>query len=142
MGKGARTKGYFKNMSTGEVKSFMFNPNTISTSRDVEFSTYQGCGCSYPKFQYTGGGEEEISFSLFLKGNHSELASHMKFINGLMPSKNPLDRFKVPPTVLFAFGEDFVEECLFTKLDKKHQEFDSNLGTTQLTYDIRLKVVR
>ena len=141
MGKGARTQGYFKNMATGDIKAFMFNPNMIQSTREANFIDFQGCGASYPKFQYTGGGAMEITFSLYLNGKASEVRSHIQFLDRLMPEINSKAKFKIPPTVLFSFGEDFTHECIFTQLSKTHSQFDENLGTTEMTYDVKLKVV-
>lgn len=141
MGRGARTKGYFKNLSTGEIKAFMFNPNTIDVSREIGYVEHQGCGASYPKFQYTGGGVQEISFSLYLNGNASVIRSYVQFLEKLTPELNSNAKFKIPPTVLFSFGNDFTHECIFTRMKRTHTQFDEKLGTTELTFDIGLKVV-
>lgn len=141
--KGAKTKGYFKNLSTGKLLKFMFNPNTIKTSRDANYNTYGGCGSPYPLYQYVGGKEEKISFTLYLHSKSaSEIKKHIAFLDGLMPSKNPKSTFKVPPLVYFSFGSSFTEKCVLTGYDKSHTKFDSKLGTTELTINVTLEVVK
>ena len=51
MGKGAKTKGYIKNLSTGTLKKFLYNPNGFGTDRDVTFMEVSSPGSSYPHFQ-------------------------------------------------------------------------------------------
>lgn len=140
---GARTKGCFKNLNTGETLTFMFNPNAIKTSRKTNFNTYGGCGIPYPRHQYVGGEVETISFSLYLYDSAtSTIHKNITFMEGLMPSKNPSDGFKLPPVVYFAFGSSFTEKCVVTGLSKTHTNFDSALGTTEITFDIELEVVK
>lgn len=139
---GARTKGYFKRLDNGQLLQFQFNPNSIKSARGVKYSEMQGCGSAYPTYQYTGGEGETISFSLDIIGDVNKATESITFLEGLMPPKNPQANFQVPPIVYFAFGSSFTEKCVLNGLSKSHGDFDENLGTQSVTFDIELKVIK
>ena len=139
---GARTKGYFKRVDTGAILQFQFNPSSIKTKRDVNYSEIQGCGSAYPTYQYTGGGGETISFTLDIIGDVAQSQQAIAYLEGLMPSKSTTANFQVPPIFYFAFGSSFTEQCVLDGLSKSHEEFDQNLGTKSVSFSIELKVIK
>lgn len=140
MGKGARTKGYFKNTKTKEILKFKFNPSELGTSRGVEYNHTKSCGSDYPTYQYTGGGAETLSFDLYYKGTSSEVLNAITFLESFTPSKNPTNKYNKPPTILFCFGS-FMRECLLTSLEINRTMFDSNLNPTEIKVPLKLEVL-
>lgn len=142
MGKGARTKGYIKNLTTGTLKNFIYNPSTFSTERDVKFMEVSSPGSSYPHFQYANGGAKSVSLSLFLQDpNSSVVSSYITFLEGLSPSESSTSKFQKPPQVLFAFGS-FVEKCIVTSVGIEYEDFDSSLNPTKATANLKLVVIK
>lgn len=139
---GAKTKGCFKKVEGGETFMFQFNPSTIKTKRGVNYSDFQGCGSAYPNYQYSGGKGETISFTLDIISNKDKVNESIKFMESLMPPKDTLAKFQKPPLFYFSFGSSFTEICVLMDLDKSHEEFDEELATTSVTYNIELGVIR
>lgn len=140
--KGAKVKGYLKRIDNGKIFKFQFNPTTIDTNRNANYNEIKGCGSPYPVYQYTGGEGEDISFILEIFNDYSKCKEAINYLEGLMPSKNPKDKFKVPPIFYFSFGASFTEKCILTSFKKTHQQFDKDLRTTDLTINIELKVIK
>lgn len=142
MGKGAKTKGYIKNLSTGTLKKFLYNPNGFGTDRDVTFMEVSSPGSSYPHFQYANGGAKSVSLELFLHDPKSSVVkSYVTFLEGLLPKESSTSKFQKPPQVLFAFGS-FVEKCIVTSVGIDYEDFDSSLNPTQATAKLKLVVIK
>lgn len=142
MGKGAKTKGYLKNMTTGTIKKFLYNPSGFSTARDTTFMEVSSPGSSYPHFQYASGGSKSIDLELFLHNTKSgETKSYITFLEGLCPKESSTSKFQKPPQVLFAFGS-FVEKCIVTSVGIEYTMFDSSLNPTQATAKLKLVVIK
>lgn len=143
MGKGAGTKGYMKNLSTGGIKKFIYNPSTFETTRGMDYAEISAPGSSYPHFQYSRGGNKSIRVDLFLRDKawQGETKSYIDFIEGLTPKEDSTSKFKKPPLVLFAFGS-FVEKCIVVSVGVKYEDFDSSLNPTQATVSLELVVVK
>lgn len=140
--RGARTKGYFRRTDTGSTLSFQFNPSSIKTSRKALFNDLAGCGSAYPTYQYIGGDGEEITFTLDYFNSTSECSRAVSFLEGLMPPKDTQAIFSPPPVFYFSFGSSFTEKCVLEKLDRSHEDFDSDLNTKGMSVNVTLKVVR
>lgn len=139
MGKGARTKGYIKNLATGQIKSFLYNPSSFSTSRSVNIGEITAPGCSYPRFQYISGGAKTINIDLFLYGNNDEVNSYKAFLNSFLPVESAIS-FKTPPMMLFAFGS-YMKKCVLEGFDEEYVSFHDDLRPKQMTIKLTLKVV-
>lgn len=140
MGKGARTKGYIKNMKTGEIRQFMYNPTSFGTERSVEFNEMSAPGSSYPKFQYVSGQVRGIELMLFLHGEGSKVVTNIDFLNNLLPEENSSGRFNKPPVVLFAFGS-FIKKCIVESVSVSYEEFHADLKPRIAVVGLSLKVV-
>ena len=46
--RGAKTKGYIKNLKTGATKRFIFNPNTLKYDRQSNIIALDSPGVNYP----------------------------------------------------------------------------------------------
>jgi len=136
MGRGARTKGYIKDLKRNAVKKFMYNPEMFSDSQAINYSIISGPCSSYPNFQYTGTGERVASVQLFLYGDSSEVNSWMRFLEGLRPKK----KFDPPSQILFAMG-DYVKKCVITNIVRDRLQFDSELKANYIVVSLSLMEV-
>lgn len=140
--KGAGTKGYIKNLSTGTTKKFLYNPSSFGTARSIDYVEISAPGSSYPHFQYAKGGNKTVKLDLFLRDkSKGDTKSYVKFLEGLTPKEQSTSGFKKPPLVLFAFGS-FVEKCVVTNLSIEYEEFDSSLNPTQAKASLDLVVIK
>lgn len=139
MGVGALKKGYAKNKSTGEVRSFLFNPESISDSRAVNFGEINAPGSSYPTFQYVNTGARTLSLNLFLANtNKGTVKQYLKFIEQFLPTGK---RFNKPPIMIIAMGTD-VRECLVTSVNRNFTDFERNLDVKRATITINLTQIK
>lgn len=135
MGVGAKKKGYIKNKTTGEVKSFLYNPSDFSDSRSVNFSEISSPGSSYPKFQYVSTGARTFTLELYLTDtSKGTVADYLTFIEKFLPTGA---KFNKPPILVFAMGTD-VRECLLQQLDRNFTDFDENLNKKEATLTLSL----
>ena len=135
MGVGATKKGYIKNKSTGKVKEFLFNPESISDSRSVSFNEISSPGSSYPRFQYVKGEARSLSLNLFLRNTKKgTVKDYLDFLEGFLPKGG---RFSKRPVLIFAMGSD-VRECILTDYQRTFEEYDKNLNPTQVTVTLSL----
>lgn len=135
MGVGAKKKGYIKNKTTGEVKSFLYNPSDFSDSRSVNFAEISSPGSSYPKFQYVSTGARTFTLNLYLTDTKKgTVADYLTFIEKFLPKGS---KFSKPPVLVFAMGTD-VRECLLQSLDRSFTDFDANLNKKEVTLSLSL----
>lgn len=135
MGVGALKKGYLKNKSTGEVKSFLYNPEGFSDSRAVNFNEINTPGGSYPKYQYVNSGSRTFSLDLYLANtSKGSVSDFLNFLEGFLPKGS---KFSKPPVMIFAMGTD-VRECILVQLDRTFSEFNANLDKTKATVSLSL----
>ena len=137
---GARTKGYIKELKTGKMKRFLYNPSTFSDSTTVKYNNIESPGCSYPLTQYISGGEMTISVEIFLydRHKHSKVPEYISFFERFLPKKGK--RFSPPSPLLFVFG-DYIERCVLVSMERNYQMMDSNLRPVQATIKLSLKKV-
>ena len=140
MNKGARRKGYIKNLKTGKLKHFLFNPTSLNRNMGANFNSMSAPGSSYPKFQYINGRESNISIDLFLYGNRGEVTDFIKFLETLLPPQKSGGMFSPPPTLLFVFGST-VRKCILETMNENTTLFDRNLNPRIATVSLSMKVV-
>lgn len=140
MGKGAKTKGYIKNLATGGIKHFKYNPTSYNTGRTVTYTEITGCGSSYPKFQYVGGSAKSISLDLFLYGFNGEPKDMINFLNSFLPIEKSGVKFVKPPLMLFAFG-NYIKKCILEDFSESYLEFNEDLSPRSVQITLQLKVV-
>lgn len=140
MGVGAIKKGYIKNKDTGEVKSFLFNPESYADSRAVVFAEINCPGGSYPKFQYVNAGARTMTLDLYLRNtSKGTLKSYLSFLEKFLPQKG---KFQKPPVLIFAMGSD-VRECILSQLDRTFTMFDSKtLEPTEASVTLALTEIK
>jgi hypothetical protein len=127
MGKsGAKIKGYLRNMDTGEMKSFMFNPEEFSDQQDINFYELDSPGGRYPVFSYNNTGAKKVSLDLFMYTRDSGIQGYLDFLDGFKPDPAYSLRFYSPPTILFVMGQYIVEGNL-TSMKRDFKDFNTDL---------------
>lgn len=132
MGAGAKIKGYIKNTKTGEIKSLMFNPETLSDSQSVKYKTFSSPCSSYPVVSYTGTGERTINVDIFLYGKPAEVQGWIDWIN---KDVNPKNQWDVPPVYIYALGT-YVHNVVITSIKRKFDMWNEQLQLRQATLTI------
>ena len=132
---GAKTKGYLRNTSNGEMRKFMFNPEQIAYNVSNNINALNSPGLNYPLVEYTGGDTVGHSFSLLLKGNETQ--SNIDFLESLASTST----FGELPIVLWVMGSS-VKKVYVHKLGITKTEFDQDLKCTGATVDIDLLEVK
>ena len=137
---GARTKGYMKNLGSGTIKEFLYNPSSYSTNRQMNYQELTAPGISYPQFQFVSGGAKEISFTLFLYGNKGEPKDFINFLNGFLPVEKSNSPFRKPPEMLFAYGA-YIKKCILVGFSEEYIQFNEDLTPKIVEVALTLKVV-
>ena len=135
-GRGARTKGYIKNLKTGKTKKFLFNPNSITYSRQSNISLLDSPGINYPVATYGSTKERNIEVSLFLYGKSTP--SYITFLEGLQPSTAKTTKGIKHPLALFVVGKK-VRKVAVYDISVEEKRWDSKLNCTQA--EVKLKMV-
>lgn len=123
---GARTKGYIKNLDTGLVMKFQYNPETFEHSRGATYAEIVAPGMSYPTVQYVHGNARTFPVELFLfdKPCTGIIDAHRAFFEGLLPPETNISSYTRPPEALFAYG-GFIKKCVLEDLNVKIEEYDT-----------------
>lgn len=140
MGKGAKTKGYIQNVSTGAMKQFLYNPSDFSVNRDINFQVLTAPGVTYPKFQFVSGAEKEISIPIYLYGHKGEPREFINFLNSFLPPEKSSAMFMTPPLMLIAI-EFYIKKCILVNFSEKYTAFNEDLSVREVTITLTLKVV-
>ena len=134
--RGARTKGYIKNLKTGKTKKFLFNPNNIAYDRQSNIILLDSPGVNYPVAVYGSTKERNIEVSLFLYGTSTP--SYITFLEGLQPSTAKTTKGVTHPLALFVIGKK-VRKVAVCDISVEEQMWDAKLNCTQAT--VKLKMV-
>ena len=139
---GAKTKGYIKNLDTGSVLTFQYNPETFEYSRGATYSEIIAPGMSYPDAQYVHGNARTFPVELFLfdKPYSGVIDSHKGFIEELLPPESNSKEYTRPPKLLFAYGS-FIKKCVVEDFVVKVEEYDSWGNPTIARFTITLRQV-
>jgi hypothetical protein len=130
-----------KNMSTGELKYFFFNPEEFSFGRSVNFAEISAPGMSYPLTQYVSGSAREfpVDFYFHNKPCTGVIEAYKNYIESFVPPEDNSMFFK-PPIMLFCMGT-FVKKCVVNSYEVKITEFDTNMKPTVAHISIQLRQV-
>lgn len=140
MGKGARTKGYIKDLDTGTIKKFLYNPSSLVSERGAEYVELSAPGISYPSYQYVGGKVRVIQLDLMLYSNSTDIEDYIDFLKGFLPNEESGRYFERPPLMLFAFG-DRIDKCILESMQEEISLFQDNLTPRVALVRLSLKVV-
>lgn len=138
----AKYHGAIKNLTTGEVRKFQFNPETFEYSRGVTYSDSISPGMPYPETQYSHGEIRTFDVELFMYDPYCTglIKEYMYFLGDfLTPETNDPD-YAQPPEMLFYYAY-FVRRCVLTNLTITHEWLDEQ-GTPLMTrYKLTLRQV-
>ena len=139
---GARTKGYIKNLDTGNILNFQYNPETFEYSRGATYVEMVAPGMSYPTTQYVHGNARTFPIELFLfdKPYSGIIDSHKDFIEGLLPPETNDSSYTRPPSMLFVYG-DFIKKCVLEELNIKIEEYDTWGRPTMARFTLTIRQV-
>ena len=140
----AKTKGYIKNLDTGEIMRFQFNPETLEYDRGVEYVDNIAPAMAYPHTQFVAGKAREFDVELYLVDRLIEpcgtIKDYMKFIGAfLTPEENVAD-WKRPPEMIFFYGY-FVRKCVLTNFNIKIDSMDESGTPTVAHFKLTLRQV-
>lgn len=139
---GARIKGYIKNLDSGRLMKFQYNPETFEYARGATYAELVAPGMSYPDTQYVHGNSRSFPIELFLydKPSTGVIDKQKEFFEGLLPPEtNTLD-FTKPPTALFVYGS-FIKKCVVEEFNVKIEEYDSWGTPTMARFTLTLRQV-
>lgn len=136
MGKGASTKGFIKNLSTGIVRKFIFNPESFSDDVTVMFSEIGNGGGAGKKYQYVGSDNRNITVELYLKGSTLKINEFKNFLEDFIPRK----KFTAPPILLYCFGS-YIKKCIMLSMSREWRDFNTNLEVKEIIIKLSLKEV-
>ncbi len=137
---GAKVKGYLKNLDTGEILKFQYNPETFEHSRGATYSDIVSPGMSYPDAQYVHGNAVTFSIELFIfdKPYTGVYAHFLKFLQDFLPPEMNNSTFKKPPEALICYG-NFIKRCIILEIAEKIEEYDEqgNEVNARITLSLR-----
>lgn len=110
------TKGFIIDEVTKEVLKFQYNPEQLSISKTPQWASIAIPGMSNPKYQFAGGGDKKISFTLDFYIDHKmskkHIAQALDFLESLTYPDYGKDRgtnfLRGAHPVLFTFGQYIV----------------------------------
>lgn len=139
---GARIKGYIKNLNTGRIMRFQYNPETFEYSRSATYVELVAPGMSYPTTQYVHGNSRSFPIELFLydKPYTGVIDRQKSFFEGLLPPEYNNINYTKPPMVLFVYGS-FIKRCVVEELNVKIEEYDSWGRPTMARFNLSLRQV-
>lgn len=138
--RGAPKKGYIRNMSTGQTRSFLLNPSSVSESQNPSFSTIDGIGGGYPLVEYSTSGTNVVSTEIYLRGTASEVWNFISWYKKLLPKKSRRVMYSPPPKVKMALGRVVVKGVISSSTIK-YTEFDKYLKPTEATISCKITEV-
>lgn len=120
----AKTKGYIKNIETGETKKFQFNPTTFSYTQGATFNQITSPLSPYPLITYAYGDSSTIPITLNMYGAESlnEIEDFIRFIESFLPQRDTsafIERTPKPKMMLFCYGT-FIKKCVLVNFTYTH----------------------
>ena len=145
--RGAKTKGYIKNLKTGATKKFTapwykkekFNPNTLKYDRQSNISALDSPGVNYPVLAYGSTKERTLEVALFLYGEATP--RHITFLENLLPTDKGSVSGVSHPLALFVLGGK-VKKVAVTDVSVEETMWDSSLNCTKATVTLKMVEVR
>jgi hypothetical protein len=87
------SKGYLKNLETGQTMQFLFNPTEFDDSRSAHFEELDSPGSGYPDYRYVRGELHSWSIELYLYGKPNvQSSSYMRHLMGVSNSEDVSDK--------------------------------------------------
>lgn len=133
--RGAKTKGYIKNLKTGATKRFIFNPNTLKYDRQSNIVALDSPGVNYPVLAYGSTKERTLEVALFLYGEATP--RHISFLENLLPTDKGSVSGVSHPLALFVLGGK-VKKVAVTDVSVEENMWDSSLNCTKATVTLKM----
>lgn len=123
----AKTKGYIKNIETGETKKFQFNPTTFSYTQGAMFNQTNSPLSPYPLITYAYGNSSVIPITLNMFGAESlnEIEDFIRFVESFLPQRSTAsfkERTPKPKLMLFCYGT-FIKKCVLQDFTYTHNRY-------------------
>lgn len=146
--KGRLTSGQIKNLSTGEIAYFMFNPSEYTISKSNSYQPQSKKGKNTPKFEFKQGGAATLKLQLFFDTymdvdrvdvrTYTEILWKMMYVD--KTEQIATTEKSDPPHVEFKWGTvDF--RAVITSMSEKFTLFSERGTPLRSTVDISLQQV-
>lgn len=141
---GAKTKMRLINYDWKEsYKEVMFNPESFGDSKSASYGTIDAPMQSYPRHVYQGGEASTIKgLDLFYKSDDpKEVRDLVIWLQDFLPYQQDGVSVRVPPTLLFSWGDWYVKRCILKSMDTEYTMFNEDLQPTECTISLDVEVV-
>ena len=141
-GVGAKTKGYLKNDTSGEIKKFMFNPSSLEFTKSASYSEIASPGLNYPLTQYVRGNSFAFTLPLYIydRAYTGAVKEWEDYLNKFLPPKENSMSYTKPDSVTVVMGS-FIHTCVLESMQVQYTDFNSDLEPIEATLTLSLKVV-
>ena len=151
-----KIKGFIKNIETGELRRFQFNPETHKYGRSTSFSETSSPASPYPQISYSKGDSTTFSVSLYMHGKYDTsdlqdnslygsglntgIESFIKFLDSFMAQPDTsgfIERNPKPKLLLFCYG-NFIRKCVMKTYDYEYTRYDTDGNPLQANINLSL----
>lgn len=94
-------------------RTFMFNPNDVSDTKNISWGSIEVPGASHPVYQFGAGGERLISFSLYLDGDRGRLGQNNSSVDYEIAPEYPVWKANLPKRLGQGKGLSVSDELQF-----------------------------
>lgn len=124
-------------------KDVMFNPESFSDSKPVNYGTIEAPMQSYPRHVYQGGEATTINgVELFYHHTSPARVREMViWLQDFLPYAQDGVNVRVPPTLLFSWGYWYTKRCILKSLDTEYTMFNADLQPIECKITLSLEVV-
>lgn len=142
--KSAKVKLRLTNYDMKEsYKDVMFNPEQFSDTKSVNYGTINAPMQSYPRHVYQGGNATTLD-NVELYYNHSNptrVREMVIWLQDFLPNSQDGVTVRVPPTLLFSWGQWYTKRCILKSLTTDYTMFNSELLPTECKLTLSLEIV-
>ena len=142
--KGAKVKLRLTNYDwKASYRDVMFNPEQFGDSKSAKYGTIEAPMQSYPRHIYQGGGVTTLkNVELFYNhDNPTRVRELVIWLQDFLPYATDGVSVRVPPTLLFSWGQWYTKRCIVTSIDTDYTQFNSQLQPTECKISLGLEVV-
>ncbi len=141
--------GSIKNLSTGEIAYFMFNPSEYTISKTNSWERKDKKGQNTPSITFKQGGPATLKLQLFFDTYMDDAREDVRGFTEVLwkmmaidkTKKNPRTNKSDPPLVEFEWG-GLVFEAVITSMSEKFTMFSDKGVPLRSTIDITLQQVK
>ena len=129
---GKEESGAIAEVDSGDIIHFKLNPESIEDSKDTEFASMAIPGMSHPRYQFTGGGERTLSFTIYLhKATGEDVPTAIKLLRSWLYADYSEGKLSEPPKkLLIVFGDSWPDEVwLLRSMRITHNKLDKTLNS-------------